>query len=98
MLIVEEVWLDPSDDGKASRVRMSVKPANAASAGLGEGRSLSISLAGPDGPIGCAQIRYVAVIKGLAIVEVDQFFPADAQCQQSLPSLPAFSAHRQAGL
>lgn len=98
MLIVEEVWLDPSDDGKASRVRMSVKPENAASVGLGEGRSISINLAGAGGPIGFARISHVAVIKGLAIVEVDQFFPADAQCPQSLPSLPAFSAHRQAGL
>lgn len=97
MLVIQEVWFDMNDDGTASRIRMSVKPQDASGYDLHKGATVEIELAGPQGSIGRALVRWVAFIKGLAILEVVQLLPEAARSLHPWPSVPAVSAPQLEG-
>lgn len=97
MAIVEEVWFDPSDDGGGTRIRFSCKPEHIYGLNLNGGGAFEIPLHGRNGLIGHAEVRYIAFLKGLAVLEVARLLPANYQDPNSWPSLPVFSALRPEG-
>lgn len=94
MIVIQEVWLDLNDDGSACVIRMSAKPEDIHGLDLHKGKRVDLTVAGSDGTIGHAEVRYIACIKGLAILEVARLLPAGAQSRHPGPSLPAFSDPR----
>lgn len=96
MMIVKEVWFDPNDDGSATRIRFSVEPQYLDWPLMKDG-ACYVDIAGPHGLIGKAEVRHIAFIKGLSILEVVRLLGEADQAPSPWPSLPALSKLPQEG-
>lgn len=96
MLVVEEMWLDLESINAGSKLRMSVRPENMPNLKQLDGAPMTVRLSGPEGEIGAFDLRYVAVIRGLAILEVVGLRLANALSPHPSPSELAISSLPQA--
>lgn len=93
-LEVEEVWVDQSLEG-GSVLRMSACPAAFGAATEGSPKPVFARICGLESPIAVAEIRFVACIKGKAILEVAALHSADFAPPLQAPFVSLISGSQQ---
>lgn len=90
-MLIDDMWLDAASDGSGSIIRMAVKPEELGGLDISKGQTFSVQVWGADGPIGRAEVRFLAFIRWRAILEVVALHSADSECPPQRPSVSAFS-------
>ncbi len=91
-MLVDDIWLDASNDGAGSIIRMSVRPEEMSGLDVTDGRTFDVPIHGPDGLIAYADVRFVAFIRWRAILEVVGLRSAGSESPPQRPSVSLFSA------